>query len=97
MIGGTNGTGIFQPPPPKLHTLFLRPRKGIHTLATIGVMTKANETVTKLFRDETSDFRARRGIQAKKLKRTILCGENLFAQYDEVAAENLMVQVIRVL
>ena len=46
--------------------------------------------VTKPFRNETSDFRARRGRQAKRFEAHCKCGENLFAMADEVVAENLM-------
>ena len=32
--------GIFPPPLPEPHTLYSRPKKAIHTLATIDVMTE---------------------------------------------------------
>ena len=44
-----NGTGIFQPPLPKPRTLFLRPKKGIHILATIDVMTKVENLDIKIY------------------------------------------------
>ena len=48
--------------------------------------------VTKLFCDETSDFRARQGRQAKRGEAYYKYGETLFALPDEVVAENLTLQ-----
>ena len=45
--------------------------------------------VATLFRDETSDFRARRGRQAKRFEAHWQCGENIFAMADEVAADSV--------
>ena len=53
--------------------------------------------VTKLFVTKHQIFERDKEDKQKGLRRTVKCGENLFVQYDEVAAENLMVQVIRVL
>ena len=47
------------------------------------------EIVTKPFRYEIQDFRARRGMQTKRFEAYWKYGENLFVKHDEVVAENL--------
>lgn len=68
-----------------MQRLFL-PRKNIIALW------RKNEMITKLFRYEMPDFRARQERQVKRCEPYWRYGEHLFTMSDEVVAENLALQ-----